>query len=123
MAPFLYVILLHIPASNLMHKNDKKRLEIAKSILFHIHKHCTTSFTSKQPIFTSQQPIFTVFGACFVSKVANSKRENEIKMIKRDWKLPNPSYFTYTSIVQPVLQVYNPFLQADSPFSQLFGCL
>ena len=40
-------------------------------------------------------------------------------MIKRDWKLPNPSYFTYTSIVQPVLQVYNPFLQADSPFSPL----
>ena len=38
-------------------------------------------------------------------------------MIKRDWKLPNPSYFTYTSIVQPVLQVYNPFLQTDSPFS------
>ena len=38
--------------------------------------------------------------------------ENEIKMIKRDWKLPNPSYFTYTSIVQPVLQ-------ADSSFSPL----
>ena len=31
-------------------KNDKKRLEIAKSILFYIHKHCTNSFTSKQPI-------------------------------------------------------------------------
>jgi len=44
--------------------------------------------------------------------------ENEIKMIKRDWKLPNPSYFTYTNIVQPVLQVYNPFLQANSPFLQ-----
>ena len=42
--------------------------------------------------------------------------KNEIKMIKRDWKLPNPSFFTYTSIVQPVLQ-------ADSPFSQLFCCL
>ena len=55
------------------------------------------------PIFTSQQPIFTVLNA------ANSSGKNEIKMIKRDWKLPNPSYFTYTSIVQPVLQVYNPF--------------
>ena len=43
---------------------------------------------------------------------------NEIKMVKRDWKLPNLSYFTYTSIVQPVLQVYNPFLQANSSFSQ-----
>ena len=42
-------------------------------------------------------------------------------MIKRDWKLPNPSYFTYTSIVKPVLQVYNPFLQADSPFYTVFG--
>ena len=39
-------------------------------------------------------------------------------MVKRDWKLPNPSYFTYTSIVQPVLQANNPFLQANSPFSQ-----
>ena len=81
MTPFLYVILLHIPASNLMHKNDKKRLEIAKSILFYIHKHCTTSFTSLQHIFTSRQPIFTVF----VSKVANSKREkrlqNDIKRV------------------------------------------
>ena len=45
-------------------------------------------------------------------------QSGKIKMIKRDWKLPNPSFFTYTSIVQPVLQVYNPFLQANSPFSQ-----
>ena len=35
----------------------KKRLKIAKSILFHIHKHCTCSFTSLQTIFTSQQPL------------------------------------------------------------------
>ena len=54
-------------------KNDKKRLEIAKSILFHIHKHCTASFTSLQPIFTSQQAIFTVLNA------ANSKREKWYK--------------------------------------------
>jgi len=44
--------------------------------------------------------------------------KNDIKMVKRDWKLPNLSDFTYTSIVQPVLQVYNPFLQTNSPFSQ-----
>ena len=56
-------------------KNDKKRLEIAKSILFHIHKHCTTSFTSLQPIFTSRQPIFSVI--LLPSKVANSKREKQ----------------------------------------------
>ena len=75
------------------------------------------------PIFTSQQPIFTVLNAANSS--GKNKREkylqNEIKMIKmikRDWKLPNPSYFTYTSIVQPVLQANNPFLQANSPFSQ-----
>ena len=37
--------------------------------------------------------------------------ENDKKMIKRDWKLARPSDFTYTSIVQPVLQVYNPFSQ------------
>ena len=38
-----------------------------------------------------------------------------IKMIKRDWKLPNQSYFTYTSIVKPVLQVYNPFYTVFGP--------
>ena len=32
-------------------------------------------------------------------------------MVKRDWKLPNPSYFTYTSIVQQILQANNLFLQ------------
>ena len=72
------------------------------------------------PIFTSQQALFTVFNAANSS--GKNKREkylqNEIKMIKRDWKLPNPSYFTYTSIVQPVLQANNLFLQANSPFSQ-----
>ena len=66
-------------------KNDKKRQEIAKSILFHIHKHCTTSFTSLQPIFTSRQPIFTVF----VSKVANSKRK---KQLQNDIKEVNLSH-------------------------------
>ena len=39
-------------------------------------------------------------------------------MIKRDWKLPNPSFFTYTSIVQPVLQVYNPFYKQIHPILQ-----
>ena len=71
MAPFLYVILLHIPASNLMHKNDKKRLEIAKSILFYIHKHCTTSFTRQYPILQ----VYSPFSQFFVPKLANSKRE------------------------------------------------
>ena len=68
------------------------------------------------PIFTSQQALFTVFNAANSS--GKNKREkylqNEIKMIKmikRDWKLPNPSYFTYTSIVQQILQANNLFLQ------------
>ena len=66
-----------IQAGKKWDKNDKKRLEIAKSILFYIHKHCTTSFTSKHPIFTSKHPIFTVFWLFL--KVANSKRENDLK--------------------------------------------
>ena len=48
-------------------KNDKKRLKIAKSILFHIHKHCTTSFSSQQFIFS--------YSCWLLSKVANLKRE------------------------------------------------
>jgi len=48
--------------------------------------------------------------------------ENEIKMVKRDWKLPNPSYFTYTSIVQAVFQVNNPFLLSKQPIFTVFGC-
>ena len=43
--------------------------------------------------------------------------ENDKKMIKKDWKLARPSDFTYTSIVQPVLQVYNPFSQFLGLFS------
>ena len=50
-------------------KNDKKRLEIAKSILFYIHKHCTTSFTSKQAIFT-------------VLNAANLSGKNSCKMVQ-----------------------------------------
>ena len=74
---------------------------------------------SYTPILQDNTPFYTVFGPAFTSKCSKFKREkNEIKMIKRDWKLPNPSYFTYTSIVQPVLQANNPFLQANSPFSQ-----
>ena len=50
-------------------------------------------------------------------KCSKFKREkNEIKMIKRDWKLPNLSYFTYTSIVQPVLQANNPFYKPTAHF-------
>ena len=37
-------------------------------------------------------------------------------MIKRGWKLPNPSHFTYTSIVQPILQANNPFYTVFEPF-------
>ena len=33
----------------------------------------------------------------------------KLKMIKREWKLPNSSYFTSKSIVQPILQANNPF--------------
>ena len=65
-----------LSASNLLFlddKNDKKRLEIAKSILFHIHKHCTTIFTSLQPIFTSKQALFTVLNA------PNLKREKRLQ--------------------------------------------
>ena len=51
-------------------KNDKKRLEIAKSILFHIHKHCTTSFTRLQPIFTGQYPILKSFWSLFCIKIS-----------------------------------------------------
>ena len=39
-------------------------------------------------------------------------------MIKRGWKLPNPSHFTYTSIVQPIWQakvLYKPFYTAFKP--------
>jgi len=32
-------------------------------------------------------------------------------MVKRDWKLPNLSYLTYTSIVPQILQANSPFLQ------------
>ena len=40
--------------------------------------------------------------------------ENEIKMVKRDWKLPNLSYFTYISIV-------NLFYKQISYFTQFLG--
>ena len=39
-------------------------------------------------------------------------------MVQRDWKLAKLFYFTYTSIVQSVLQANNPFLQANSSFLQ-----
>ena len=38
--------------------------------------------------------------------------ENPDEVENLQWKLPNPSHFTYTSIVQPILQakvLYNPF--------------
>ena len=78
------------------------------------------------PHFTGQYPILQVYSpfSQFLEPALYQKEQiqsGKIKMIKRDWKLPNPSFFTYTSIVQPVLQVYNPFLQAKAPFSQLFG--
>ena len=62
------------------------------------------------------QPKMTPLFICYTTSLFVSLRIWRIKMIKRDWKLPNPSYFTYTSIVQPVLQVYNLFLQANSLF-------
>ena len=37
--------------------------------------------------------------------------ENDKKMIKRDWKLPNPSYFTSKSIVQPFYKPTTHFTQ------------
>ena len=69
------------------------------------------------PHFTGQYPILHSFWASFYFQMQQIQvGKNEIKMIKRDWKLPNPSYFTYTSIVQP-------FLQANSPFSHFSGSL
>ena len=41
-------------------------------------------------------------------------------MVKRDWKLPNPSYFTYTSIVQPIFQVYNSFYKQTAHFHSFY---
>ena len=58
-----YFQMQQIQAGKKWDKNDKKRLEIAKSILFHIHKHCTTSFT------VIWLPL----------KVANSKREKQLQ--------------------------------------------
>ena len=80
---------------------------------------------SKQPIFISQHLIFTVFGAYFVSKVANSKREKWDKNDKKRLEIAKSILFyihkhcttSFTS-KQPILQAYNSFLQANSPFSQ-----
>ena len=57
-------------------KNGKKRLEIGKAILFYIHKHCTTSFTSKQLIF--YKPTAHFHCIWLLSKVANLKRKTMI---------------------------------------------
>ena len=39
----------------------------------------------------------------------------KLKIIKRDWKLPNLSHFTYTSIVQCILQVLYSFWTCFTP--------
>ena len=55
-------------------KNVKKRLEIAKLILFHIHKHCTAHFISKYPFYT-------VFGNLFCPKCSKFEAgKNDTKM-------------------------------------------
>ena len=95
-------------------KNGKKRLEIDKTILFHIHKHCTFSFTSKQPIFTSQQPILNSVWSLFCFKVANSKRkkrlQNSTKKVDlslQDIKeLPNALKGFYTLFYKFITQFY-----------------
>ena len=111
-------------ASNLMHKNDKKRLEIAKSILFHIHKHCTTSFTGQYPIFTSLQPIFTVIW--LPVKVANSKREkwlqNDIKGVDLSHRVfKGPPCFN--GVLYPILQVNTPFYKQTTHFHSFWSLL
>ena len=57
-------------------KNGRKRLEIDKTILFHIHKHCTFSFTNKQPILNSVWSLF-----CFFKVAKYLKRKNDIKWL------------------------------------------
>ena len=105
-------------------KNDKKRLEIAKSILFHIHKHCTTSFTSLQPIFTSRQPIFTVIWLPL--KVANSKRE---KQLQNDIKGVDLYHRVFKGPPNALMGSYTPFYWSIPHFTSLqpiftvFGCL
>ena len=87
-------------------KNDKKRLEIAKSILFHIHKHCTTSFTSLQPIFTSRQPIFTFKSSKFeAGKTAT-------KWYKRGRFLPQ----CFNGVSQWLKSSFTPFYKQTTHF-------
>ena len=43
-----------------------------------------------------------------------------IKNGKRDWKLPNTSYFTYTIIVQPNLQANNLFYKPITYFTHFW---
>ena len=87
-------------------KNGKKRLEIDKTILFHIHKHCTFSFTSKQPIFTSQQPILNSVWSLFCFKVANSKRKKRRSFFTGYKGAPQ----CFKRFLYLILQVYNPVL-------------
>ena len=95
-------------------KNGKKRLEIDKTILFHIHKHCTFSFTSKQPIFTSQQPILNSVWSLFCFKVANSKRKKRLQNStkKVDLSLQDIKELPqcFKRFLYLILQVYNPVL-------------
>ena len=49
-------------------------------------------------------------------KIAISK----LKIIKRECKLPNLSHFTYTSIVQPILQANNPIYTVFEPILHSF---
>ena len=94
-------------ASNLMHKNDKKRLEIVKAILFHIHKHCTTSFTSLQPIFTViWLPV----------KVANSKRE---KRLQNDIKGVDLFHRIFKGPPNALMGSYTPFYRSIPHFTSL----
>ena len=108
-------------ASNLMHKNDKKRLEIVKSILFYIHKHCTTSFTSLQPIFTViWLPV----------KVANSKREkrlqNDIKgvdLFHRIFKGPPHALMGYSNGYRALIPHFTslqPIFTSQGPIFTVF---
>ena len=53
--------------------------------------------------------------------------KNDIKILKRDWKLSNPSYFTYTSIVQPIFiskhPIYTVFGDCFVPMGFYFTCI
>ena len=90
----------------------KRDWKLPKSIFFHIHKHCTPSFTSKQPIFTSQQALFTVLNA------PNLKREKRLQNGTKWLNLPPQAPPYFNGVSQWLKTSYTPFYKHTSPFLQ-----